>query len=106
MGVFSLDCPLSDIFREELGLQQAGWEDLCSVFFSSSFQCFDETLNICVFMKKELMSFLYVLIINKEMFPFVISQPGTSQAQCLRIWRNPYGKVTRKRVHSPSCVSW
>lgn len=52
MGVFSLDCLLSDIFREELGLQQAGWEDLCSVFFSSSFQRFDKTLNICVFFKK------------------------------------------------------
>lgn len=57
MGVFSLDCLLNDIFREELGLHQAGWEDLSSVCFSSSFQCFDETLNICVFITKELMSF-------------------------------------------------
>lgn len=52
MGVFSLDCLLNDIFREELGLHQAEWEDLSSVCFSSSFQCFDETLNICVFIKK------------------------------------------------------
>lgn len=56
MGVFSLDCLLNDIFREELGLHQAGWEDLSSVCFSISFQCFDKTLNICVFIKKELMS--------------------------------------------------
>lgn len=53
MGVFSLDCLLNDIFREELGLHQAEWEDLSSVCFSVSFQCFDETLNICVFIKKK-----------------------------------------------------
>lgn len=51
------------------------------------------------------MSFLYVLIMNKETFPFIISQPGTSQAQHLHIWRNPYGKVTRKRIHSLSCLA-
>lgn len=43
MGVFSLDCLLSDIFLGELGLQRAGSEALSSVRFSSSFQCFDET---------------------------------------------------------------
>lgn len=42
---FSRDCLLGDIHWEEVGLKREGWEDLSSVCFSSSFQCYGETFK-------------------------------------------------------------